>query len=142
FGMTLPPPVLRSYAGKEFAHWFGLGASMSALDRNAEALSYWDRALAADISNWGAGSIGAAWYNRGQTLTKLGERTAAVASYRKALDLNPGMEQAWNNLALALHKLGRVEEALTAHDEAIRQSPTSSTYRFNKAVLLESIGLR
>jgi tetratricopeptide (TPR) repeat protein len=48
----------------------------------------------------------------------------AIAAYRRAIELDPGLAKVHNNLGIALHAQGRVEEALAAFRRAIALDPT------------------
>ena len=59
----------------------------------------------------------------GNARMELGEGDAAIASYRRALTLNPGSLRAHANLAEALREAGRLDEAQEHLDIAKRLSP-------------------
>ncbi len=63
------------------------------------------------------------WFERGLQQANLGDLEGAIASWDKALDLNPTMTQAWHNRGSALGQLGRLEEALTSFDHALELDP-------------------
>ena len=55
-----------------------------------------------------------AWYTKGVYLqTEIGDYESAVASYSRAIEINPGFLSALFNRALAYKQLGRLEDAKT-----------------------------
>ncbi len=61
--------------------------------------------------------------NRGIALAALKRHDEALASYGKAIALNPGVAEAYNNRGNALQALNRPDEALSDFDTAIRLNP-------------------
>ena len=67
--------------------------------------------------------------NLGNVLYGKGQLDAAIAEYRKAIELKPDFMMAHNNLGAAMMKLGRLDEAIAACTEAIRvQSDYKQAY--------------
>jgi protein O-GlcNAc transferase len=62
----------------------------------------------------------------GNVLRAMGRPDEAVAAYRKACELKPGLVAAWYNLALTEHGLGRAVTAEEAYREALRLAPDFS----------------
>jgi Flp pilus assembly protein TadD len=62
-------------------------------------------------------------YARGITARSAKDWTAAVAAFRKAVNMRPAYPEAWNELGYALRNQGRYPESLTAYDEALRLKP-------------------
>jgi Flp pilus assembly protein TadD/ribosomal protein L40E len=60
------------------------------------------------------------YYNRGVDSDKLGRYDEAIASYDKALKINPNDSGAWHNRGTALGKLGRYAEALDSFNQALK----------------------
>ncbi len=48
---------------------------------------------------------------------------AAVASFRRAVEVRPNFPEAWNELGFALRQTGKYEEALRAYDQALKLRP-------------------
>src|SRR5664280_2193422 len=65
----------------------------------------------------------AAWYNKGNSLHRLGHDEEAISSYDKALALNPRDAMTWDNKGSSLSSLGRYEEALDCLDKALALNP-------------------
>lgn len=63
------------------------------------------------------------WLNRGATLYTLGRHEEAIASYDKALEINPGDHAVWSNRSLVLYILGRHEEAIISYDKVLEIKP-------------------
>jgi Flp pilus assembly protein TadD len=55
----------------------------------------------------------------GITLGKQGKNEEAVESFRKAISINPKLDEAHFNMGLALGKLGRLDEAMLSFRQAI-----------------------
>lgn len=51
------------------------------------------------------------WFNQGIEQFNGGDLEAAIASWDKTLEMNPGKYEAWHNRGVALERLGRSEEA-------------------------------
>lgn len=63
------------------------------------------------------------WLNRGATLYTLGRHEEAIASYDKALELNPNDHAVWSNRSLVLYVIGRHEEAIASYDKVLELKP-------------------
>lgn len=61
--------------------------------------------------------------NQGVVLYYRGALEAALASFRKAVELTPDYAEAHNNLGLVLSKLGHEKEAVASFEEALRLDP-------------------
>lgn len=76
----------------------------------------------------------------GNALQGLNRREEAVASYRRALDLNPRLAAAHSNMGAALHSLGRVDQAVTSYRRALEIMPTLPETHNNLGNALRSLG--
>lgn len=65
----------------------------------------------------------AAWFNLGLQQAEAGDFVSAIASWEKALELQPNLAQAWHNRGSALGNLGRLEEAIASFDRALEINP-------------------
>ena len=63
------------------------------------------------------------WTLRGLALVRLERFEQAIASYDKAIELEPDNERAWIELGFALVQLERLEEAIASYDKAIELKP-------------------
>jgi tetratricopeptide (TPR) repeat protein len=64
-----------------------------------------------------------AWYSRGTALGHLGRNEAAIASYNRALQINPDFYLAWYSRGVALSHIGDYEGAISSYEEALRIRP-------------------
>jgi predicted TPR repeat methyltransferase len=62
----------------------------------------------------------AAHFDRGSTLLNLNRLEEAIASFRRALSINPQLAPAHNNLGVALKHLGKLDEAAESYRTALR----------------------
>lgn len=99
------------------AGWAMLGSVQMQLDRPADALASYERAVAL------APGHAPSWLNRGNTLSRLGRTDAALASYDRAVAAAPDLVQGHSNRAQALNLMGRHEEALAAAERALALQP-------------------
>ena len=58
-----------------------------------------------------------AWHYRGITLNERGRYEKAVASFNRAIEINPNYEPAWYNKGIALEKLGCYLQAIACFDK-------------------------
>jgi tetratricopeptide (TPR) repeat protein len=92
--------------------------------------------MALDSSNRDA----AAWGRRGTDLLKAGRYEEALASFAKALEIDPSFGAAWYNRASAFSSLGCHEEALTCYTQALEVDPHLFDAWERKALALASLG--
>jgi tetratricopeptide (TPR) repeat protein len=59
------------------------------------------------------------WFNQGLQQANQGDLEGAIASWDKALEINPFLSQGWHNRGSALSNLGRLHEAINSFDRAI-----------------------
>jgi len=62
-------------------------------------------------------------YNRGVRALQGGDRDAAAAEFRRAVDMDPGLAQGWNVLAVLALDGRRFDEALAAAERALALGP-------------------
>ncbi|MBI4575324.1 MAG: tetratricopeptide repeat protein [Planctomycetes bacterium] len=85
-------------------------------------------------------TAGAASLARGLVLESQGDREAALASFREAVDLDPRCREAWLGLA-RLHREARsTDEAIAAYDRAVDLDPADPVAANNLAWLLAEEG--
>jgi TolB-like protein/Flp pilus assembly protein TadD len=60
----------------------------------------------------------------------------AIQEYRRALDLNPSLDEARNQLALVYGHVGLLEEALQELDKAVATNPSNNLARFRVGEIL------
>jgi tetratricopeptide (TPR) repeat protein len=130
-----------------------LGQVLARMGQPAEAIPYFDRALAlypdvwtyrfnrahaeSRLGNWREASEGyklalalnaddyVIHYNLGMALHKLGDEEAAVAAYRRAIDLAPGEPTFRLSLGISYQQLNRPAEAAKAYEEYLQMSPSA-----------------
>lgn len=79
------------------------------------------------------------WYQEGCELES-SDPDAAMAAYRRALELEPEHADAWINLGRLLHEARRLEEAEGCYRRVLQISPGSSVAHFNLGVVSEDRG--
>lgn len=92
------------------------GDNLSEIGNLKDALSYFERALDVDLNDW---SI---WVMKGQVLLELNRQDEAIASYKKAAEINP--KKATMGVWGVLMTLGRFEEAIPYLDKSIEINPS------------------
>jgi tetratricopeptide (TPR) repeat protein len=88
--------------------------TLSRLDRDKEALDYYDRALKIRPN------YDRAWKGKGDTLAKLKRDREALAAYEQAIQLQPNSQRAWLGRAKVLVNLGKNEEAIAAFYQVLK----------------------
>jgi Flp pilus assembly protein TadD len=63
------------------------------------------------------------WFNLGLKQVSAGEFEQAIASWEKALKINPNLSEAWHNRGSALGRLGKYEEAVESFQSALVIDP-------------------
>ncbi len=65
------------------------------------------------------------WFNLGLKQVSTGEFTKAIASWEKALKINPNLSEAWHNRGSALGRLGDYESAITSFQNSLTIDPNN-----------------
>lgn len=63
------------------------------------------------------------WFNLGLKQVSAGEFDKAIASWEKALKINPNLSEAWHNRGSAFGRLGKYEEAVKSFQRALAIEP-------------------
>ena len=63
------------------------------------------------------------WFNLGLKQVSVGEFTKAIASWEKALSINPNLSEAWHNRGSALGRLGDYQAAIESFQNALAIDP-------------------
>lgn len=79
-------------------------------------------------------------FNLGRTLQELGSLDEAVASYRRALQINPDFADAHFNLGCTLNGLGRLDEAEASYRWALQIKPDDAEACNNLGNTLNNLG--
>ena len=77
-----------------------------------------------------------AWYNRSNTLGKLGRIVDALAACEQAIKIDPNDVKVWSNKGIALRHLSCYQEALQAYDEVLEIEPQNAKAWFGKGLAL------
>jgi tetratricopeptide (TPR) repeat protein len=115
---------------------FNRGAILLQLERGKDALTAFDKAIAAGFSE------PAIYFNRGLALMVLGRQEDALASYDEALLRSPDYADAFINRGLVLASLQRLDDALVSYDRALAINPDSPEAKTNRTSLLAQMGRR
>ena len=77
------------------------------------------------VTETGAGDLELieSWFNLGLKQVSAGEFNQAIASWEKALKINPNLSEAWHNRGSALGRLGEYEQAVTSFQQALTIDP-------------------
>ncbi|AFY38783.1 Tetratricopeptide TPR_1 repeat-containing protein [[Leptolyngbya] sp. PCC 7376] len=81
-----------------------------------------------------------AWFNQGYQFHIAGRFIEAIASYDKALEINPNDQDIWNNRGSALSTLGKKDEAITSYDKALEINPDDQDTWNNRGSTLSDLG--
>ena len=120
--------------GRDPAFHHNLGNVLRALDRPAEAISCYDRALV--LAPASVDTL----YNLGNTYQDLGQPERAAAYFERALRFRPEATELLNNLGTALQDLGRFDEAIGCYRKAMALRPDLVESLDNLAGALQSQG--
>jgi protein O-GlcNAc transferase len=113
-----------------------LGQMLVRLSRPAEALPYFDRAIALLPARW------AYHFNRARAFALLERWDDAIGGYRQAQQLFPDDYATAFNLGQALHRKGDEAAAVDAYRRAIELDPSDATFHFALANSYERLEQR
>ena len=111
-----------------------LGAWLSAVGNDEEALAWFDKALENDPGDY------LAMRRKGVSLSRLGRIDEALMWFDNALDANPHDAASMRNLGVSLSKSGRHEEAVAWFDRALAENPRDHAAMRQKGVSLSNLG--
>jgi tetratricopeptide (TPR) repeat protein len=111
-----------------------LGRTLSALNRDDEAMACLDQALALAPDSFDAINT------RGTMLLKRNRAAEAVAAFERVLALEPRFLGGRANLGNALAQLGRFEDALAQYDMLLAAHPSHPETLVNRAGALAGLG--
>jgi tetratricopeptide (TPR) repeat protein len=80
------------------------------------------------------------WHERGCEIEEEGSPEEAMAAYRRALELEPGLADAHVNLGRLLHERGETAAAERHYRLALAARPEDATSAFNLGVALQDLG--
>jgi len=79
------------------------------------------------------------WYEKGNGLLRSKKYGKAIASYDKALKLQPNFAQAWDYRGRAFATLGQYKEAIASYDNALQSQSDSSIIWTNRGIALSCL---
>jgi len=80
-------------------------------------------------------------YKDGFGLFVKGEVDEAIARYREALEVDPGLSIAWNGLSMALAKKGDLDAAIESAEKLVELEPDDPLSHTNLSRILMQKGL-
>ena len=80
-------------------------------------------------------------YKQGFAQFAEGQVDGAVAKYREALSLDPGLALAWNALSMALRQQGELEGAIEAALKLVEIEPDDPLSHTNLSILYQMKGM-
>ncbi|GGF23348.1 leucine-rich repeat domain-containing protein [Flavobacterium limi] len=116
----------KSYLGYYYAAWIAVNQK-----DNAKAVQYFELA-AIEGEKSKEKDLWQSYFRWGYTLHLMGDLTAAIVPYQKAIDTGNGDLWTYNNFAIACTILGKDKEAIALYDTAIAKWPEFSQTYFNK----------
>ena len=143
FAMNRAPEALESYDRtiqlKPDLHgvWRDRGVLLGATQQYLAALGSFDQATELKPDDY------VLWYMRGNLLNKdLRDYRQAIASYDRALAINPSFADAWMGKGRALHELSQHTEALDAFTRSLQLSPNLTVALILQSKTLNALGRR
>lgn len=82
------------------------------------AISFWDSEAA--VHTYAASSR---YYNQGNALAALGQRSAAISKFKRALEADETLAQCWKNLGSEYETDGRIDDAEVCYRKALENDP-------------------
>ncbi len=116
--------------------WNERGLILRELDRPAEALAAFDRAISLDPRFAGGFS------NRGNLHREMGDLIRALGDCRRAVEIDPRYADGWINLGIVHATRGERAEAVDAFSRSVELAPTVAAHRFNLAIARKDAGDR
>jgi tetratricopeptide (TPR) repeat protein len=108
-----------------------LGQVLVRSGRAAEAVEYFDRAIALNASAW------APRFNLARAYAEMKKWPEAISNYKAALAVFPDDYATQFNMAQAYHKSGQEEQAVAAYRRAIELAPSEPTFRLSLGISYE-----
>jgi tetratricopeptide (TPR) repeat protein len=138
----LQPPLPRSWVADLFRTCLRLTPSDNRLRLGfAEFLLDTGEPAQADAILADGPDTAACHHLKGLVQAELNRFPAALASFERAITLNPDPAASWSNLGMMLKVEGRHDEAIAAHDRAVALNVGNPRFRVNRAVALLKAGL-
>jgi len=112
--------------------WYIRSLALAYLDRRQEALKSVDTAI--QFANYAY-----VWHHRGDVMYDLKRYPEAIASYEKAVQIDPQYARSMYTRGLLLAELGRDREALTAYNQALALYPDWQVVKESKQKILNKL---
>jgi tetratricopeptide (TPR) repeat protein len=109
--------------------WFNLGAALDYLEREAEAVPAYQRAIELEPRPL-------AYNGLGDVYTALGRYDEAIAAYQQAIELNPAYPWPYHNLGLLYEHRGDYDAAVPLYRQALERHQRDK----DKAVTWDNLG--
>jgi tetratricopeptide (TPR) repeat protein len=133
----LKPPLPRALVARQFRACLRLAPSDQRLRLDfAGFLLDSDQATEAEAILADGPATAATHHLMGLIQAELGYFPAAIASFERAVALDPNAAASWSNLGMMLKVEGQFAEAIAAHDQAVALDPADHRFRVNRAVTL------
>ncbi|HEX4366487.1 MAG TPA: tetratricopeptide repeat protein [Rhodopila sp.] len=140
--VRLRPPLPRPMVARQFRACLRLApADVRLRLAFAEFLIDTDQPVEAEQILAEGPAFAASHHLAGLALAEQDRFPAAIASFQRAVMLDPDAAASWSNLGMMLKVESRFPEALAAHDQAVMLDPGNPRFRVNRAVALLRAGL-
>ncbi len=117
--------------------WAFRGDVLRELGRNSEAITSYNRAIAAN-SQWGKANVADVYLNRGNLYIDQGDYQRAIADYDQVIRLNPKSAVAYALRGLAYQRQGNNRAALSDSNQAARIDPNNAVAYFARGLSYHS----
>ena len=138
---ALQPALPRALVARQFEACLRLSSDNGRLRlAYGEFLLDIDRAEDADAVLAHAPDTASRHHMQGLARAECNRNAASIASFEKAVALNPDAAPSWSNLGMMLKIDGQFQAAIAAHDRAVAIAPDNARFRVNRAVALLQAG--
>jgi tetratricopeptide (TPR) repeat protein len=140
--VRLRPPLPRPMVTRQFRACLRLTPADTRLRLAfAEFLIDTDQPVEAEQILAEGPAFAASHHLMGLALAEQNRFPAAIASFQRAVMLDPDAAPSWSNLGMVLKIENRFTDSIAAHDHAVMLDPGSPHFRVNRAVALLRAGL-
>lgn len=117
--------------------WIQLGQAYAAKGDYPQALEYYRKALALDSTNALIhDNLGVIYFTIYQRTRKNEDNAAALESFQKAVELDPGLASAYNGLGGAFRAAGQIDKAISAWEKSLELKPDYGFPLYNLGITL------
>ncbi|MCP1663274.1 tetratricopeptide (TPR) repeat protein [Methanocalculus sp. AMF5] len=78
--------------------------------------------------------------NEGCDYVEARQYTKGIASFDRAIELEPGFSLSWYNRGVAFQEMRRYDEALESYNQAVALDPYNPDTLFNRGIVLQTLG--